>query len=53
MDASRLPDTYDMAAMGYPDWGGGPWHGHHGTGHGTPVEDLVADPIDPLTSARP
>ena len=40
---SRLPDSYDMAAMGYADWGGGPhaMAGHH---HGTPVAELIADP---------
>jgi FtsP/CotA-like multicopper oxidase with cupredoxin domain len=51
---SRLPDSYDMAAMGYPDYGGGP-HGAAGGGmdhtggadHGTPVKDLVADPDRP------
>jgi FtsP/CotA-like multicopper oxidase with cupredoxin domain len=40
---SRLPDTYDMAAMGYPDFGGGPGAGHD-HGDGIAVEDLVADP---------
>ena len=43
-NASRLPDSYDMAAMGYADWGGGVVDEHHGMGHGTPVVDLVADP---------
>jgi len=45
-NASRLPDSYDMAAMGYPDWGGGPVDEHHGMAgmHGTAVADLVADP---------
>ncbi len=40
--ASLLPDSYDLAAMGYADWGGGPesQHGHHGT----PVSALTADP---------
>ncbi len=44
--ASRLPDAYDMAAMGEPDWGGGPRaeHAHHG---GTPVAELTADPDRP------
>ncbi|HEU4812551.1 MAG TPA: multicopper oxidase family protein [Nocardioides sp.] len=47
--ASLLPDTYDLAAMGYPDYGGGPRPaaGDH-TGHdghpGTPVAELTADP---------
>ena len=40
---SRLPDTYDMAAMGYADYGGGPRTAHH-HGEGVPVKDLVADP---------
>jgi FtsP/CotA-like multicopper oxidase with cupredoxin domain len=41
--SSRLPDTYDMAEMGYADYGGGhrTGHDHHG---GTAVADLVADP---------
>ena len=41
--SSRLPDTYDMAEMGYADYGGGPrtGHDHHG---GTAVADLVVDP---------
>jgi len=43
-NVSRLPDSYDMAAMGYADWGGGVVDEHHGMGHGTPVVDLVADP---------
>ncbi len=43
---SLLPDTYDLASMGYPDWGGGPQseHGHH---DGTPVAELTADPDRP------
>ena len=45
---SLLPDTYDLAAMEYPDWGGGPQVGHdHGSGNGTPVADLIADPDRP------
>ena len=40
--SSLLPDSYDMAEMGYVDWGGGPMDEHHGMGHGTPVKDLVA-----------
>jgi len=42
--SSLLPDTYDLAEMGYADYGGGPvpegsaGHGHH---HGTAVADLV------------
>ncbi len=43
--ASLLPDTYDLATMGYADWGGGP-RGEHGH-HGTPVADLTADPDAP------
>ena len=41
-NSSRLPDSYDMAAMGYPDYGGGPGadHMHH---DGVPVADLVED----------
>ena len=41
--ASLLPDTYDMAEMGYADYGGGPRSGHDGH-HGTAVADLVGDP---------
>jgi len=44
--ASLLPDTYDMAAMGYPDWGGGP-EGRHGHHDGVPVASLTADPDAP------
>jgi FtsP/CotA-like multicopper oxidase with cupredoxin domain len=40
--ASLLPDSYDMAAMGYPDWGGGPHAMHHHDG--VPVADLTEDP---------
>ncbi len=43
--ASLLPDTYDLASMGYADWGGGP-RGEHGH-HGTPVAGLTADPDAP------
>ncbi len=47
--ASLLPDTYDMASMGYEDWGGGPGSQHGGEHghHGTPVADLAADPDRP------
>jgi FtsP/CotA-like multicopper oxidase with cupredoxin domain len=45
--SSLVPDTYDIAAMGYPDWGGGPVDEHAGMHHGTPVKDLVADPDRP------
>lgn len=41
---SLLPDSYDLAAMGYTDWGGAPAGEHAGmAGHGTPVADLVED----------
>jgi len=40
--ASLLPDTYDMADMGYADWGGGPHPVHHHDG--VRVADLVEDP---------
>jgi len=40
--SSQLPDTYDLAEMGYADYGGGPvppaMAGH---GHGTAIADLV------------
>ena len=41
--SSLLPDSYDIAEMGYADYGGGPrtGHEHH---HGQAVADLVADP---------
>ena len=44
--SSLLPDRYDIAEMGYADYGGGPeaGHSHHG---GTAVADLVADPDRP------
>ncbi len=51
--ASLVPDTYDLATMGYPDWGGGEVleHGGHDGGHGggsrTPVAELTADPNRP------
>jgi FtsP/CotA-like multicopper oxidase with cupredoxin domain len=40
--ASLVPDTYDIAEMGYADYGGGPrtGHDHH---HGTGVADLVEE----------
>lgn len=44
--ASLLPDAYDMAEMGYADWGGGPTASHGGE-HGTPVAELTADPDAP------
>ena len=43
--ASLLPDTYDLADMGYPDWGGGP--AAQGVHHGTLVSELTADPAVP------
>lgn len=56
-ERSLVPDTYDIAAMGYADYGGGPRPGgaaahehEHGRGHGdrgTAVADLVADPARP------
>jgi len=42
---SRLPDSYDMAAMGYADYGGGPGAGRHRHDEGVPVADLV-EPAD-------
>jgi FtsP/CotA-like multicopper oxidase with cupredoxin domain len=42
--ASLLPDTYDLAEMGYADYGGGPRGGGHDHHRGTAVADLVADP---------
>src|SRR3712207_2579500 len=47
--SSLVPDTYDVAAMGYPDWGGcavDALAGMEGM-HGTPVKDLIADPARP------
>ncbi|MGA8850823.1 MAG: multicopper oxidase domain-containing protein, partial [Aeromicrobium sp.] len=45
-ERSLLPDSYDMAAMGYHDYGGGPAaHGKHQGG--VPVADLVDDPSRP------
>ena len=44
--SSFVPDTYDIAAMGHADWGGGPV-GDHAGHHGTPVAELVADPERP------
>ncbi|HYH34002.1 MAG TPA: multicopper oxidase family protein [Nocardioides sp.] len=50
--ASLLPDSYDMAAMGYAEWGGGPEGPHDHSAHGVEasgpaVTDLVADPDRP------
>ncbi|MGI8645934.1 MAG: multicopper oxidase family protein [Nocardioides sp.] len=43
---SLVPQTYDLAAMGVPDWGGGPVeeHGALVGMPGTAVADLTADP---------
>ncbi|MGH3361687.1 MAG: multicopper oxidase domain-containing protein, partial [Nocardioides sp.] len=40
--ASLLPDSYDMAEMGYVDWGGGPTgeHGSSSSGHHPPAQAL-------------
>lgn len=38
---SLLPDHYDMAKMGYADYGGGTKAHHHS---GTPVAELITDP---------
>jgi FtsP/CotA-like multicopper oxidase with cupredoxin domain len=40
---SLLPESYDLAEMGYADWGGGPTASHAGH-HGTAIADLTADP---------
>ncbi|MET1058115.1 MAG: multicopper oxidase family protein [Nocardioides sp.] len=40
---SLLPDTYDVAEMGYADYGGGPRAGHDHHGGGVPVADLVEE----------
>jgi FtsP/CotA-like multicopper oxidase with cupredoxin domain len=48
--SSLLPDTYDLAAMGYADYGGGtvpPGHAGHGHHHGTAVADLVVPRTGP------
>ena len=57
---SRLPDSYDIAEMGYADYGGGPetGHDHHGAHGATPVAELVEPPGGPadveetLTAAK-
>ncbi len=42
--ASLLPDRYDMATMGHPDWGGGPVPADGGhAGGSVAVADLEAD----------
>lgn len=49
--ASRVPSTYDMAATGYPDFGGGPADGHdHHSGH-APGGTSVAALTGPSTGA--
>lgn len=40
---SRIPDTYDLAEMGYADYGGGPRSGHDHHGGGMAVADLVGE----------
>ncbi len=40
---SLLPDTYDLAGMGYADWGGGQ-RSPHAHQDATPVAELIADP---------
>ncbi|MEV6851733.1 multicopper oxidase family protein [Actinoplanes sp. NPDC051411] len=40
--ASRVPATYDMAEMGYADFGGGPASGHHHASGGTSVASLTS-----------
>jgi FtsP/CotA-like multicopper oxidase with cupredoxin domain len=39
--SSLLPDRYDIAEMGYADYGGGAEKAHDHQGSGTPVADLV------------
>jgi len=39
--SSLVPDTYDLARMGYADHGGGSRVGHDHHGHATAVADLV------------
>ena len=54
--ASLIPDSYDMATMGTPDWGGGPGapHGGHAGGHaGTTVAELVSDRTQDTAGRRP
>jgi len=48
--ASLVPDTYDLADMGYADYGGGP-RIDHGDHHGTAVADLVEDATGPADVA--
>ena len=48
---SLVPDTYDLAAMGQHDWGGGPVG--HAAHHGTPVADLDADRVAGTTGRAP
>ncbi len=51
--ASLLPDTYDLATMGYADWGGGPHEEHGALDSGTiAVADLVARPGSPDVRVR-
>lgn len=45
---SLLPDSYQMTAMGYPDFGGGPSSGGHGQHDGgIDITTLVPDPDRP------
>ncbi len=48
--ASLIPDTYDMADMGYADYGGGP-RMDHAAHHGTPVAELVEETTGPADVA--
>jgi FtsP/CotA-like multicopper oxidase with cupredoxin domain len=45
--SSRIPDTYDIAEMGYADYGGGARAGHDHDHHGTAVADLVEKETGP------
>ena len=51
---SLVPDTYDMAAMGHHDWGGGPVaHAAHGAHQATPVAELDSDRLAGTTGRAP
>lgn len=45
--SSRLPPSYDAAAMGHADFGGGSHHDHAWSHRGTAVSTLTADPARP------
>jgi FtsP/CotA-like multicopper oxidase with cupredoxin domain len=45
--ASLLPDSYDIASMGYVDYGGGPRSSGHNHGSGSRVADLVETAVGP------